>query len=219
MADLVHFFRHRWAELLIAGVWMQSVIAAAFTGSLLVFVVATLGGLLLLVAVFALVGWIRSRRRPAYGIGEAFGPARQAVVLTLGRQKSTTLLVLQKQQPAWVGLICSRDTESVADEIAAQCGLGADHVQKEIVDPWNVVDIRRQTASLLDWLAQQGVDRESTVVDITGGTAIMSVGAFSVADDRQVDCQYVRSDYDLDNKVIPGSQRGVFVTRYERIKL
>jgi hypothetical protein len=35
-----------------------------------------------------------------------------------------------------------------------------------------------------------------------------------VAHERQIDCQYVRSDYDADNRPIRGTQRGAFVARY-----
>lgn len=214
MRELIRFFRQRWVELLVAGIWLQSVVSAAFTGSLELLALTTLGGLALLVVIFGLVGLLRRRWRPVYGDSEAFSVPRQAVVFTVGIQKGTIPFALERQKPAWLGLICTRRSGKIADEIETASGLDADHVQKEIVDPWSVVEVRDKTAFILDWLARHGVERGGTAVDITGGTAIMSAGAFSVAAERQVDCQYVRSDYDDDNKPIPKTQRAVFVTRY-----
>ncbi|MDY7041291.1 MAG: hypothetical protein SVX38_10560, partial [Chloroflexota bacterium] len=98
--------------------------------------------------------------------------------------------------------------------IKTASGLDADHIQKEIVDPWSVVEVRDKTTFILDWLTRHGVERAEIAVDITGGTAIMSAAAFSLATEWQVDCQYVRSDYGDDNKPIPKTQRAMFVTRH-----
>ena len=219
MRELKRFLQSRWIELLVAGVWLQSVISAAFTGDLALLALTTLGGLALLVLIFWLVrriGQARSRRRaPVYGLGEAFAIPRRAVIFTVGIQKETALLALGAQEPEWVGLICSRETVPVAGEIESASGLDADHVQVEVVDPWSVVEVRAKAGFLLDWLARQGVDPVETTVDITGGTSIMSAGAFSVAAERRIDCQYVRSDYDEANQPKPNTQRGVFVTRYD----
>jgi hypothetical protein len=77
-----------------------------------------------------------------------------------------------------------------------------------------VVDVRRQVSSILDWFDHHQIGIDEIAVDITGGTTIMSVAAFSVVSERHIDCQYVRSDFDADNKPIEGTQRGVFVTLY-----
>ena len=58
MSELKRFFRTRWVELLIAGVWLQSVISAVFTGDLALLALTTLGGLVVLAIVFSLVAWI-----------------------------------------------------------------------------------------------------------------------------------------------------------------
>ncbi len=217
MSELKHFLRQRWEELLIAGIWLQAVIAAAFTGNWVVFVVAVLGGMALIVAVFVSIGWWKRRNIPIYGENEAFSVPRRALVFTVGGQQHTIQFALKGQQPQWLGLICSKGTEPIADGIIAVSGLPEDHIQKEVVDPWNVVDIRRQMSSILDWLHFHQVAADEIAVDITGGTTIMSVAAFSAAAERQIDCQYVRSDFDADNKPIARTQRGVFVTRSTRV--
>lgn len=214
MNQLKRFFRTRWVELLVAGVWLQSVISALFTGDLVLLAITTFGGLIVLALIFRLVGRLGRRRIPSYGDSEAFAVPRQALVFTVGRQAETVLFAVQNQRPAWLGLVCSRETETTADEIAAASGLDEAHVQREIVDPWSVVEVRAKVAFILDWLAQQGVARQAVAVDVTGGTAVMSAGAFSLAAEREVDSQYVRSDYGDDNRPIPNTQRAVFVVRF-----
>ena len=216
MQDLKRFLKNNWMELLVGGVWLQSVISALFTGNWALFALTALGGLVVLALIFWLVrqiSQINSRRRsPIYGNSEAFQVPRQAVVFTVGRQKDTILLAVKAQRPAWLGLVYTRETASIVDEVVNASGLDRDHVQREIVDPWSVVEVRHKVNDLLDWLTGRSVKPPDIAVDITGGTSIMSAGAFSAAIERQVDCQYVRSDYDENNRVIQKTQRGVFVT-------
>jgi len=42
----------------------------------------------------------------------------------------------------------------------------------------------------------------------------MSVGAFSMADERKIDTQYIKSDFDDRNKPINNTREGVLVKRY-----
>jgi hypothetical protein len=214
--ELTRYFRSRWLELLVAGVWLQSVVSAAFSGSWVVFALTTVGGLVVLLAILAVVGRVRGRKKALYGASEAFHAPCQALIFTVGRQKDTILLAMEVQQPSWLGLICTRQTEELAHEVAQASGFDAEQVQVELVDPWSVVEVRAKTAFLLDWLARHGVPPRQISVDITGGTSIMSAGAFSMASERQINTQYVRSDYDQDNQPLPGSQRGVFVAQFEQ---
>jgi hypothetical protein len=215
MRELRHFFKERWVELLVAGVWLQSVISAAFTGNLILLALTTLGGLALLALIFSLVGRLRhGRRPPKYGVGEAFAVPRQALIISVGKQPNTAVFTCREQKPQWLGLLCSRATEGVADTIQVEAGLDDDHVTKKIADPWNIEELRIELTLILDWLARNNVPPEAIVIDITGGTAIMSAAAFSIAAERHIDSQYVRSDYDANNAPIPNTQRGVFVARY-----
>ncbi len=216
MQDLQRFFRERWPELLIAGVWLQSVVNAVFTGRLTLIGLTLFGGLAVVALVFWLARWMRRPPRPDFGGSEAFRVERQALVFTVGGQKDTILLALRAHKPAWLGLICSRATEAVAMQVAAESGLEAEQIQKEIVDPWSVTEVREKLGFILAWLDGHGVTTEQVAVDLTGGTAIMSCGAYSLVAERQIDCQYIRSDFDENNKPIPGTQRGVFVARHER---
>jgi hypothetical protein len=216
---MTRFFRERWIELLIAGVWLQSVISALFTGNLALLAITTLGGLALLALIFWIVSKVQKRSLSLeYGHGEAFDVPRQAVIFSVGRQVQTACLALREQRPQWVGLLCSRITETTAESIHGESGLDAEHVQKEIVDPWNVEELRVKLTFILDWLDRQCVPREEIVIDITGGTSIMSAAAFSIAVEQHIDCQCVRSDYDENNHPISGTQRGVFVMHHHDVK-
>lgn len=213
MHTLRQFLRQRWPELLIAGVWLQSIVSAAFTGRWDLLALASLGGLVLLVVIFWLVERLSRPKRPSREESEAFQVPRKGLVLLVGFQKDSLTYLIRNQKPLWIGLLCSRQTEQIADELAAESGLDPDHVQKEIADAWSVMDVREKAVALVNWLRRRGLSQADLVVDITGGTAIMSVGAFSVAEEQRIDTQYVRSEYQ-DNRPIPGTQRALFVSRF-----
>ncbi len=214
MNDLLHFLRTRWMELLIAGVWLQSLVGAALARDWAVLSSTGLGGLVLLTAVFWLVERLRRKRMTPVGTGEAFLVPRRGLILTIGGQKETAVFAIQTQKPEWVGLLCSRQSESVASEIITICQLPTERVQKEIVDPWDILDVRDKMEALLKWLARKGVAYTEMAIDITGATTPMSVGAFMVAEESRLDTQYVRSQYDAGNKVIPKTQEGILVSRH-----
>ncbi len=212
MQELRRFFAQRWQELLITGIWLQSAVAAAFTGNVWAIVLTSLGGLILLFATFSVIGWLQRRTR--FGNGKLLAMPRKAIVFTVGYQKNTILWAIDAQKPEWLGLLCSRETESVANEIAGESGVATDHIQKEIADATSVEDIRSKMATILDWLKRNAVARPDTIVDITAGTAVMSVGTFSMANERSYDCQYLRSQFDINNKPIKGTQEPVVIVAH-----
>jgi hypothetical protein len=63
-------------------------------------------------------------------------------------------------------------------------------------------------------MIRHGLKPEEIALDPTGGMTPMSLGAFSVAQERQIDSQYVRSNYDDQNRPIRGSQELIFLSRY-----
>ena len=210
-----HFFRARWVEILITGIWLQSVISALFTGIWWLIAATFVGGLIVVLLVLWGVDRVTGNTsKPRYGDGEAFGLPRRALLFTVGMQDATIRFALDRQQPEWLGLICTRQSWEVGQQIADRSGLDEEHVQIETVDPWSVTEVRSKAHFILEWFRAGGVEPAQAVVDITGGTSIMTAAAFSVACERQIDCQYVRSDYDEHNRVIHGTQRAVYVTRY-----
>ncbi len=213
MDELSRFFRTRWVELLVAGVWLQSTVGAALAGDWRLLALTGLGGLLLLAAVFWLIEKLRRKRAAPQGVGEAFQVQRRGLILTVGGQKSTALFAISSQKPAWLGLLCSRQTETVAEEIINVSELPVERVQKEIADPWDVVDVRDKMQTLVKWLTRKGVPLGEIALDITGGTTPMSVGAFTVAEEQGLDTQYVRSQYE-GNRPIEKTQEGILVSRH-----
>ena len=214
MSELYHFFHRRWVELLVAGVWLQSVVGAALAQDWALLAVAGLGGLALLAAVFWLVERLRQRRTAPVGVGEAFKLSRRGLVVIVGGQKNTALFVIESQRPEWIGLLCSRQSEALADEVIDDSRLGGERTQKEIVDAWDIVDVRDKVETLLKWLTRKGLSPGEMAVDITGGTTPMSVGAFMLAEQWGVDTQYVRSQYDAQNKPVPKTQEGLLISRH-----
>jgi hypothetical protein len=157
------------------------------------------------------------RRRPRRGENVAFQVPRRAVVFTVGGQSSTIEYALETQKPELMGFLCSQRTEHVADGIIARYGLDKGCYKKELVDPQNIIEIRAKTEFILEWLSQKGLAPGDVVIDITGGMTPMSVGAFSVAEERRIDSQYVKSDYDANNRPIPGTQEAILVSRYSEL--
>jgi hypothetical protein len=208
--ELTGFFKSRWVEVLITGVWLQSVINALFTANITLILLTALGGLALLIVIFVLVSRLSPKPPPpTYDRGEVMEVLRDAVIFTVGGQDETIRFALDSQEPKWLGLICSSRTQEIAQRVIAYSGLDEDHIRSEIVDPWSVPDVRAQTDSLLSWLQRNGVAKERIVVDFTGGTAIMSAGAYSQAIENRVDTQYIRSDYNERFDVEKNTQRGV----------
>ena len=133
MQEMKRFVASRWVELLIMGVWLPSAISAAFSGNWLTIVLAVVGGLVAVLPIIALVDRLRPKPRPSFEESEAFAVPRQGLIFTLGMQKDTVLFALAAQKPAWLGLIGTRQTKTLAKEIQETAGLDDDHVQAEVV--------------------------------------------------------------------------------------
>lgn len=207
------YIRKNWIELLVAVIWLQSVIGAVIAENWTLLAIAGLGGLLLLTIIFIV---LQKQQRHPIGTGEGFKIPRKALIFTIGRQKETVNLSIQNQKPEWLGLICTYQSESVANEIISESGLLPEHCQKEIVDPWDILDGRDKVEVLIQWLQRKGLQPEDIVVDLTGGTTPMSVGAFSITDVMGIDTQYIRSRYDENNRPILDSQDCILVSRHTR---
>ncbi|MBM4429601.1 MAG: hypothetical protein FJ026_04530 [Chloroflexi bacterium] len=214
MNSLVRLVRSHWAEILVSGVFLQSLIAAIFTLNPRIILITALGGLAMLVVVFGTVAVVQRRRSPMRGENTAFQVPRQGLIFTVGYQSATIRIALDNQKPTFVGFICSAQTEQVVDNLVAEYGYDAEHCKKDIVDPQNFVEIRTKTGLMLDWLAGKGLQPVNIAADITGGTTVMSVGVFSMTEERRVDSQYIRSAFDENNRPIPGSQQAILVSRY-----
>ncbi len=211
--QLLHFLRSQWQEIVIPGIWIPIVIWAITTGNVPFIVFSLIGGALLIVALYSLVDKIRKHHQPTFG-GEASSIMRKGLIFTVGIQAETIEYALAGQHPQWLGFLCTEQTLGVADRLVASQQLLADRWHREIIDPGDIADVRVKTHSLIDWLVKQGLKTEEIAVDPTGGMTPMSLGAFSVAQERQIDSQYVRSRYNEQNRPIRGTQELIFLSRY-----
>lgn len=215
MHSLWKFVRSHVEEILILGVALPLIVGALATGNILLAAALFVISIVVLMALYGLAERVARRRKPrSIGESAAFKVPRRAIIFTVGRQIDTIVLAVEQQHPELIGLICSTVTEPYANDVIARFGLDDEHVRKRVVDPWNVREIHAETNGLIEWLLGRGVPREALVVDVTGGMTTMSVSVFAAAEDRLIDSQYVRSEYDQQNKPIAGSQEGIFVSRY-----
>jgi S-adenosylmethionine synthetase len=128
----------------------------------------------------------------------------------------TLMFSLENQKPDHIGFIFSIVSESYVNDLITKMRLEEDRCKKKVVDAGNVVEIRSDTKLLIEWMRANGLTNRDIVVDVTGGMTTMSVGAFSMAEEMNIDTQYITSDYDDKNRPIRGTERGVFVKRYSR---
>jgi hypothetical protein len=63
-------------------------------------------------------------------------------------------------------------------------------------------------------MVSKGLTSSDIAADITGGTTTMSVGVFSMTEERNVDSQYIFCRHYENNKCVDGTQEAVFVSRY-----
>jgi hypothetical protein len=221
MHDLILIFREKGPELLLGG-WIGFIfgIVPALVGnypSTLV-VIALVFGFLLLIYF-----WIRAVRQSHDNLtlGEiiAFKKARRGVIFTVGLRSaekgSVIYLVHEALQPEYIGFLRTPQTESVVKEIIGKLNLQAGTYKTEA---WEITEIgegKTKTSLVIDWMRKQGLRESDMVLDITGGTATMSVAAFIAAQERRIDCQYIQSRYDeTKNVYIKESQKPVLVTNY-----
>ena len=196
------------------GIALQIIIWAITTGDLGIILPVIPGMIVMVLLVYGIIGRI-SKRRLLKSLGDniAFQVARKGIIFTVGKQIHTIEYAIAQQKPDFIALICSDITETEANEIMARFGTDPEKIRKRLVDPFDLEEVRTTTLNLIKWLGQT-MPKDAIAVDITGGMTTMSVGAFLAADENQVDSQYVRSNYGLNNQPVVGSQDGIFITRY-----
>ena len=171
------------------------------------------------VAAAAIVGVrdrLRRRRRPA--IAELEGPperTRAGVILTLSQDsdavQSAAVLAIRHLRPTYLGLLGTPQTDErrVADHIVKErCAELGIEVTASNAKSWDQLDLRdgiRTVTALIDWMIDRGLEPTDVLVDVTGGTKLMSVCAFLAAEARGVDCEYIRSEWEAGRRR-PGSE-------------
>ncbi|MBL7162791.1 MAG: hypothetical protein ISS57_09320 [Anaerolineales bacterium] len=214
MNKLRSFLKSRWDEIIVLGVALQLILWAITTGNLVIILAVTVSMIVMVLMIYGISERISARRlHKSLGDNIAFQVSRRGLIFTVGKQTHTIEYAIQKQQPEFIAVICTDVTENQATEIMAKFSDDPEMARKRLVDPFDLVEIRATTQSLIKWLEQK-IPKDAIAVDITGGMTTMSIGAFLAADEAQIDTQYVRSNYDLNNKPVVGSQDGIFIARF-----
>jgi hypothetical protein len=169
----------------------------------------------ILAAVYIVLALRRRQQPPLRGENTAFQHPRKWLIFTVGGQDDTLRISLNQQKPEFIGFICSDQTKDRADQLFKELGIDTDHYKVEVVDPRDIHEIRTKTGLILDWLAKRGLQLADIAVDITGGTKAMSVGMFLVAEERQVDSQYIFCrQYDVNNRCVNGTQEALLLSDF-----
>lgn len=174
------------------------------------------GSLFVLIIIVVTIKIVLSKfaRKGSIESSPAFDSLRKGVIYTAGMQTATIRFSLDNQRPQYVGFICSEISDPYIKDLIKIIGLDESNYKKKPVDPQNVIENRMETQLIVEWMLSNGLKHSDIVIDVTGGMTTMSVGAFSMAEDLKIDTQYVKSDFDDNNKPIKSTQRGVFVKRY-----
>lgn len=172
--------------------------------------------LLIMIAAVVVLMIVLRARWPASSLdgSEAFKVARKAIIFTVGKQKDTILIALEKQHPSHVGFICTEETLPVVEEIIQQFGARS---EVQVVNPWDIKGIYNAGVKIVSALrGGNPFEPKDLVMDVTGGLTPLSIGAFRAAEDQGVDTQYIRSQYDKQGKRIPNTEQAILLTRHRR---
>lgn len=213
MRRLVQFLRSKWEEILVTGIWLPLVLAAVLTTEPITITLSLVGGVSLF-GIYSLIDKLGRRREPSFG-GEASGTLRRAILFTVGLQAETMDNPIRGQKPEHLVFLCIEQSLSVIERLISHHRFAPEHWRREIVAAEDIADVRVKTNVLIDWFLRQGLSSESIVANPTGDLTPMSLGAFSVAQERQIDSQYVRSQYQ-GSQPISGTRELVFLSQFPR---
>jgi hypothetical protein len=220
---LRRFFADKALELLIAGVCLQlalAAVAAWLSSRPAVMLLSALAVLLLLVIGVGVKELRERRKRPEIGAEIAFQIPRRGVIFTLGlhsaKPGSVVHLVHELLKPELIGFLGTPKTDEneVAQSLCDTLDLAAGKCKSESWEPTAIREGKLKTSLIIDWMQECGLNERDIVLDLTGGTATMSVAAFMAAEERHIDCQYIYSQFDDRNQIISGTQKPILITRY-----
>lgn len=216
MTTLLRKLKDNWLEWLFTVIWLPSIFGALLSGNFLLAGAVTVAGLVAFAAI-AEAEKRAKKRKPIVHHGEPFTAERAALIFTVGMQKDTLLYSIEEHKPQAIGFLCTEKSRDVAKSIVNDLGLSEGSWWIECCDIRDIQNIRLKTRILFDWLFGKGFDKAGVALDVTGGMTVMSVGAFSVSQELQIDSQYTRSEFDGSNRPIRGTQEAIFVSCYYRL--
>ena len=223
MHQLKVFMREKFLEIIIIAIVIQlltNTLSNIFGDRPLAIVLIALILFISVFGIMAISERLRSKRRV---IGEdiALKMNRRGIIFTIGlnshNSNGPVTKVINTLKPELLGFIGTNSTEKarVVESLIQSFGLKPEQYRSKTVDPTNIKEIKDDTAHLIDWMQSQGLSSEEIVIDLTGGTAVMSVAAFMATDERKIDAQYIFSEY-RENKPIEGSQKALLVSHFSR---
>ncbi len=134
----------------------------------------------------------------------------KALIIPVGNPLVPEWLIRQLE-PEKVSLLCSRGRQHVALELAeALRGLGVeiypplDEISQGgswLEQPLDPLESRNIVRGFIDRYRGLGIEREEILVDTTGGTAPMSIGAFQAAEERAVSTVYATGSVKNEGKI------------------
>ncbi|WP_322489852.1 TIGR02710 family CRISPR-associated CARF protein [Chloroflexus sp.] len=128
-----------------------------------------------------------------------------ALILTGSGQTDTAALLLAALQPQRVAFLLTPETRTFPERVAQQIDSSPDpNWLRKTARYTDINQVYRALRAIIeDW---SDLPREQILVDLTGGTKMMSVGLAKAAYALDLDTIYIESDYQQ-NKPVPGTQR------------
>ncbi|MCX6678870.1 MAG: hypothetical protein NTX42_00685 [Methanothrix sp.] len=221
MIQIPTFLRFHWLKVLVTYVLVPSFINAIYSLKPIILMWTFLIELCLLVIAIIAMALYSKRNHSSHSRNEAFQVPRKGMVFTVGKQLETIRFAIKNQNPKFIGLICSAETEVQANKLKDwwkdELGNDEEHFMKKEVDPKNIEDIRAMTVSILNWLKSKGLQDSEITVDITGGMTTMSAGVFDVSEEQKIDSQYIFSKYDpVNNRVIMDTKDAILFSQHSK---
>lgn len=228
MKELLRYLREEWANVLVTGIAIPIALTVILTGNWVVMAITLPGLFGMVLAVFVLAERFRQRQPKTIGESGALQIPRRGMVFLVGRQTATLELTLDwlqahQQMPAHFGFVYSAASRAEMEALVAHYELSnRTKLDWGQVDPFDVKDVSTSTQKLLRWLIDDcNLAEREIVVDVTGGTTLMSLGAFLAAEGGyarkkpawRIETQYLKSDY-RENKPVPGTQEWILLKRY-----
>lgn len=220
MKSLRNFFREKWLEVAITALVFQ-----LLTSSLTIFlgnkpwiiVLIAIGLILIIITIMVASELISKRKRPIVTVDTSLTQfKRKGIIFTVGLKSnepnSPVIKIITELKPEFCGFLETELTRKneIVESIIQNLGLDDSKCRIKIVDPTNIKEIRDDTEHLIDWMLKEGLSKDAVVVDLTGGTAVMSVAAYMAAAGKGVPSQYIYSEY-RDNSPVEGTQKALII--------
>ncbi|MGH9891186.1 MAG: hypothetical protein ACREA0_04225 [bacterium] len=213
MRQAYSYISSEWQSIFVTVVWIPTALAAFLGGDIVLGILVLALGAVALWGIYTVIEKQRRRRCPVFG-GSAAEVPRKGIILTAGGQTETIDYSIMGLKPQYVGFLCTGETLPIVKAAPCTKGFDEEHSRYEIVDPWDMDDIRLKTILVIDWMLSRGLRARDLALDPTGGFKSMSLGAYAAAQERHIDTQYVRSTYDNQNRPVRGTQTLTFLSRY-----